>query len=532
VVLAVPGLVPLSRAQGQGGEPPGFLYISEFVVHGVHSMSSLEVQKTVYPFLGPNRIQADIQGACTALEKAYQAKGFGAASVEPMGAPDAQGVVELRVTEGVIGKLRVRGAKFFSPERIKKDAPDLAEGHVLNFTDINKDVVGLNQIQDRTVTPTLHPGSEPGTYDVDLEVKDSSPAHASIELDDDHSPNTQPLRLVTSLSDNNLGQSGQGAGLTFQIAPQRHEDAEVLSGYFLMRVPELEGLSFMLQATKQDSNISTLGGSTVAGPGQTAEFRVNYLLPNGRDWDSGKDWENFTHSFFLAFDYKHFRQSLQTGSSGATEPIVTPITYFPMTAGYSATWAGSGARDASTTFDAAITFNFRGMGGGPSEFDLNRYGADGGFVYLRSDLSRTQPLPAGFEVMAKVEGQLSNQPLVSSEEYSGGGEQTVRGYLESEVVGDDGIFGRLEFRSPSLLPKAKAVGDWRLFVFGDAGHLSLIDPLAEQTSRFTLASAGVGSRVEVLDYLSGSCFVAYPFVSEAYTQARDLQLRFDVRLSY
>jgi hemolysin activation/secretion protein len=527
--------VLFARSAAFGGEIPGFFFISEFQVHGVHSMSSMDVQRAVYPFLGPNRVQEDIQAACTALEKAYQSKGFGAATVQPAGKLSRTGVIELEVSEGTVERLRVKGARYYSPEVIKKEAPALAEGRVLNFNDINKDVVGLNQSQERTVTPTLKPGSEPGTYDIDLDVKDSSPAHASIELNDDRSPNTKPLRLVASVSDSNLWQSGDGAGFTFQEAPQRRLDSEVFSGYFLAHVPGSNRLTLMLQGTKQDSNISTLGGSTVAGPGQTFELKANYQLPNGKDWDSGKDWADFTHSFSLSVDYKHFRQSVDlTPASGSstTGTIVTPITYYPIKAEYSATWSGPGGKGSSTSVDASVTFNLRGMGGGPNEFDLNRYGADGGFVVFKADVSRTQELPGGFEAYGRVQGQLANQPLVSSEEYSGGGEDTVRGYLESEVVGDDGAFGSLELRSPSFLEKAKLHGDWRVFVFGDAGELTLLTPLPEQTSHFTLSSAGAGSRLSLLDHASGSFFIAYPFVSQAYTQARDLQMRFQLRLEY
>ena len=537
LALFYPVVIPARGAEQDDGIPK-FIFISEFVVHGVHSMTSIEIQKTVYRFLGPNRLSGDIQAACTAIEKAYQAKGYGAASVQAGGFDEKTGIVELSVNEGSVGRLRVKGARYFSPEKIKEQAPALAEGKVVNFNDINHDLVALNQTQDRTVTPTLKPGAEPGTYDVDLQVKDSRPLHASVELNDANSPNTKPLRVVGSISDSNLGQSGQGAGLTFQEAPQRRKDSEVFSGYYTFKVPGNDRWSVLLLGTKQDSNISTLGGTTVAGPGQTFTLQSNYLLPNGKDWDTGTDWADFTHSFGLSLNYKHFRQSLNIPSTSTTATassagtLVTPITYYPITADYTATWNNSAGKGSSTTLETAVTFNFRGLGGGPNEFDLNRYGADGSFIDFRTDISQTQPLFGGFEMYARIHGQVSNQPLVSSEEITGGGEQSVRGYLESEVVGDDGIFGTVEFRSPAILFRGKKYGDFRVFVFGDGGELKLIDPLPDQTAHFSLASAGVGGRVTVFDHLSGSCYLAYPFIAQAYTEAHDLQLRFHVQLDY
>jgi hemolysin activation/secretion protein len=525
-----------------GAEPPAFFFIAEYRVHGVHSLAADDVERAVYPFVGPDRTAEDIQAACSSLEKAYQAKGFGAASVRLLGPVNRQGVVELVVTEGRIEKLRVKGAHYFSPAAIKSQAPALAEGQVLNFNDINHDVVALNQLQDRTVTPTLRPGAEPGTYDVDLDVKDSAPLHAGLELNDYSSPNTRPLRLTGSVNDSNLWQTGQGAGVSFEEAPQRREDSEVFSGYYLARFAGVERFSLMLQGTKQDSNISTLGGSTVAGPGQTLELRAIYGLPNGKDWETLKDWQDFTQSVSLSLDYKHFNQSVQLAPSssssgtGATatgaDTIVTPITYYPVTAGYSANWGSAASKGSVTGLDAAVTLNFRGAGSGPNVFNLNRYGADGSFIYFRGDLSRAQALPGGWVLFGRVQGQVANEPLVSSEEYSGGGEQTVRGYLESEVVGDDGVFASLELRTPSLLVRGKEQADCRLYLFGDGGALKLIDPLPEQTGNYKLSSVGVGTRLSLFDHLSGACDVAYPLTSEAYTTAHEVQVRFRLRVDY
>ncbi|MEI9898608.1 MAG: ShlB/FhaC/HecB family hemolysin secretion/activation protein [Chthoniobacter sp.] len=53
--------------------------------------------------------------------------------------------------------------------------------------------------------------------------------------------------------------------------------------------------------------------------------------------------------------------------------------------------------------------------------------------------------------MAKVQGQIANEPLVSAEQFSAGGLSSVRGYLEGEVPGDNAIIGSIELRSPSLI---------------------------------------------------------------------------------
>ena len=537
-VPAADGRAPaLQAAPPGGGNAAGtsVLFIAEYRVHGAHALTAAEIGAAVYPYLGPGRAETDVKAACTALEAAYRSRGFGVVSVQYDPQVAAGGVVHLRVAEGTVARLRVRGARYFSPAMIKAATPSLAEGRVIDFNAVNRDMAALNQLRDRSVTPALQPGAAPGTYDIDLDVKDAPPVHASAELNNDNSPNTTPLRATAAVSDANLWQSGQGAGVSFQLAPQRPRDDEVFSGYYLAHFPGLDRFSLMVQGTKLDSNVSTLGGATVAGPGQTAEIRAMLALPAGRNWRTGEDWADFSHSLSLSLDYKHFRTSLKAGAgaSAAGAPIVTPITYYPMTAGYSATLGGWGGKGSTTEFNAGVTLNFRGVGSGPNLFNLNRYGSDGGFLVFHGELSHTQDLPGGLQVFGRLQGQAASQPLVSSEEFSGGGSETVRGYLESETLGDNGAFASLELRSPSVAGWLRdKSGEWRFFVFGDAGGLTLIDALPNQQSRFALASFGVGSRLLLLGHLSGSCDAACPLTSQAYTQAHDLRFHFRVGLDF
>ncbi len=389
------------------------------------------------------------------------------------------------MVEVTVGRLRVRGARYFSPDKIKAQAPSLAEGKVIDFNEVPHDIVALNQSQDRRVTPTLSQGKLPGTVDIDLNVKDTLPVHGSLELNNRYSANTTPLRLNGGISDDNLWQLGHTAGLSFQIAPKRLKDAEVFSGFYLAPVPSVEGMSLMVQGTRQNSNVSTLGGATVTGRGSILGLQASFNLPPGKD---------FYHSVSLGIDYKHFDQDILVGGSD----LASPITYYPVSANYSATYAPKGS---VTEFNAGVTFHLSGLGSTSAAFDNSRYGAGASFVYFRGDLSHTRDLPAGLQVFGKIQGQLADQPLLSSEQFSAGGLDTVRGYLEGEVPGDDAFFTSLEFRSPSFISLlGQKTGEWRVYIFGDTAWVTMNTPLPpEQASRFSLESYGVGSRIQVLD---------------------------------
>ncbi len=507
----------LSHAQENASqaEPPAFL--REYRVQGAKLLPRREVEEAVYPFLGPERTTADVEQARAALEKAYHDKGFQTVTVQIPQQQVRRGVVLLEVTETTVGRLRVKGSRYHSLAGIKAEAQSLAEGKVVNFNEVTRDVVSLNRLSDRRITPELRAGVEPGTVDIDLNVQDSLPLHGSLELNNRSSPDTPELRLNGSFSYNNLWQAGHSLGASFQISPERIEDVKVFSGYYIARFAEIDWLSLMIQGTKQQSNVNTLASVAVAGRGEVLGVRAIITLP---------PLTSFYHSLNVGFDYKHFDQQINLGTS---EPTETPITYFPITAAYNATWAPKGSL---TEFNAGVTLHLRGTGSEPEEFEENRFKADGGFIYFRGDLAHTRELPRGFEVFGKVQGQIADRPLLNSEQFTGGGLGTVRGYLEAEEVGDNGLFGSLEMRSPSFLSSGKRKdgkdSEWRVYAFVEGGLLTIHEPLPEQEDRFELASYGVGSRIQLLEHLNASVDLGIPLIDLAGAQTDDFLVTFRV----
>lgn len=485
------------------------LYVQEYRVVGARKLEPREIEKAVYPFLGPERSPADVDQARAALEKAYRDKGYQTVSVIIPQQKVKKGVIILEVVETTVGRLRVRGSRYYDIDRIKNKAPSLAEGNVPNFNDVQKDIVALNQQAGLRVTPALRAGILPGTVDIDLNVEDELPLHGSLEVNNRYNSGTTPWRINGGISYTNLWQRGHTLGFNFQVAPERIDDARVFSGYYLLTVPGHDRWSLVLQAMKQDSDISTLGGAAVAGRGEVYGIRANVRLPS----EAG-----FFHSLSLGIDYKDFAEDITIAGSA----LSSPITYYPISLNYTAVWAGE---KNSTELNAGVIFSIRGQGTDSDEFAIKRYLADDGFFYFRGDLSHTRKLKGGLEAYAKIQTQISSGPLVNNEQYAGGGLGNVRGYLESTALGDNGVFGTVELRSPSLLKTSdNGNNEWRFYVFGDVGRLTLNDPLPEQDSRFDFASVGIGSRFRVLNHLNGSLDAGFPLIRQATTDIGEVLL--------
>lgn len=509
-VLLAAGLP--ARAQETAPVPaqrPRVFDINEFQVEGSNQLSDLEVESALLPFLGAGRELADVEKARAALEKLYLDKGYQTVSVAIPPQTVREGVVVLKVAEGTVGRLRVRGAHWFSPRDVKRQAPSVAQGRVPNFEEIARDIVLLNQLPDRRVTPSLRAGSLPGTVDVDLLVQDHLPLHGSVEANNRHGRGTTPVRTSAALRYDNLWQLGHSLSVSYQLAPSRADDGRVFTASYLARFPDLPWLTLSANYLNQHSDVSTVGGINVAGTGQMAGGRIAIALPST---------PSFFHTVSTGIDYKYFVQLLrfspQESTPGSSDS--TPLTTWPVTVQYSALLS---RERSETQFTAGLSFNLRSVSSRVVRFEDRRFNSRGAFIYYRGELAHTHELPLDLQLFARAQGQYTNDPLVVAEQFSAGGADSVRGYYDSEAVGDFGAVGTVELRSPPLakLFPAGIVDEWRVHGFFDAGWLGIFDPLPEQQKRFRLASTGAGFRMKLLGHLSGELEWALPLRSEGFT---------------
>jgi len=495
-------------------EPDSYrFFVREFRVTGSTKLSGLEIESAVYPFMGPYRTVDDVEQARQSLEAAYREKGYHTVSVIIPQQDPSRGIIRFEVVEGQVARTRVKGARYHLPSRVRAGAPSLAEGSVPNMNDVRREILALNRQRDRRVRPELRPGEEPGTFEVDLIVEDELPLHGSIELNNRYSPNTSQLRINGALSYANMFQLGHTAGFSFQVAPENTDDALVFSGNYLARVSD--DMSLLLTATRQDSDVSSLGGGSVVGKGNIFGLRALFDLPGG---------DGFMQSFSFGIDAKYMEEDILVGGG----VISSPVEYYPLSASYSAYKLHG--KHAFTEVNSSLVFNLRGVGSDTRYFANKRFKADGAFIVLKGDASHTRDLSSGAQVYGKIQGQVANKPLLNSEQFAGGGLGTARGYLESTALGDNALFITAEYRTPSVFGSGDVDGaggdEWRFHVFADAGVLNNYDSLPGQKSTNTLSSVGVGTRIRYRDYFNSSVDIACPLESLAPVDRGEVRITF------
>jgi hemolysin activation/secretion protein len=131
-----------------------------------------------------------------------------------------------------------------------------------------------------------------------------------------------------------------------------------------------------------------------------------------------------------------------------------------------------------------------------------------GFMVVRGGASLLQGLDSGWQVRLAGSAQVTDTPLVASEQLGLTGANAVRGFDERAVAADSGLVFNAELYTPELGPRTGLPGNLRGLVFVDAGYGA------------NRKSAGT--------YLPGHTEVASAGVGARYSMSRDFNLSLDV----
>jgi len=492
--------------------------IFEFKVDGNTVLNKGKIEKAVYQFLGESKTIEDVEKGRAALEKAYQDAGYLTVTVSIPQQEVNKGIVVLKVTEGSVERLRVTGSKYTSLAEVKSRVAEFSEGTVPNFPSAQEELTTLNRGQNRQVTPVLRPGKSPGKVEVDLNVEDKLPLHGSLELNDKYSPNTTETRLNGSIRYENLWQKDHSISFGFQVSPENLNEVKVFSATYL--IPRLNGDYFATYGVVSKSDISAVGDVNVIGDGYIAGVRYIHPLQLSK---------NYYHSITLGADYKDFKENVLLGADTSK----TPISYTAFSLGYDGTY-----QTPTTQTELTTTLNLapRALGNNEEEFANKRYLATPNYAYIRADLKYIQKLPYDWAILAKLSGQLTSEPLISAEEFTVGGVDSVRGYLESNALGDNGLSGTLELHTPPLIKYVNAnafndsIKELYAYSFIDAGHVSIDDPLPNQIDSSNLLSVGLGIKLKAAKGLFTNLDFAHALRDDGTIKSGDNRLHF--RLGY
>lgn len=172
---------------------------------------------------------------------------------------------------------------------------------------------------------------------------------------------------------------------------------------------------------------------------------------------------------------------------------------------------------------------------------------------FRWQLARLQPIFGWYDskselnlhqwmLFFKLEGQYTRDTLIPVEKLAMGGYNSLRGYHTRGYLGDYGVYGTVELRTPILVDTmASLFGDrtdkapidrLQFLTFVDWGWAAYNDLPAGSNDRETLCSAGFGVRMAVTQYTQMKCDMAFPLRDTDWGEDDDFEVYLSVQVQF
>jgi hemolysin activation/secretion protein len=391
----------------------------------------------------------------------------------------SEGVVRAVVLAARLGEVRVQGNRWF-PDRLIAQEVRLKPGEEITSESLLEDVDWLNQNPFRQVDLVYARGKLPGQTDVILRLADSRPERVYAGYDDSGNQETGLGREFAGFNLGNLW--NEDNQLNYQYT--RSVEAERLQAHsasYVLPLPWRDTLSVFGSWAQAESEADSLFSLT----GISWQVGLRYTIPL-------PVVAGCTQSLAIGADYKWTNNNL---GFGGTQVFSSPANIAQGVVTYSAVAGDSGG---TTRGSVSAFYSPGGLGGANNDtaFQIQRSGSTATYGYLLASLSRLERLPGGFTAALSGLGQWSSARLLATEQFGLGGADSVRGYDDRLLNGDDGISAQLELRTPGRHLLGRIPDQSQALVFFDAGRDWQHDRQPDETEA-TLLSAGPGLRLQL-----------------------------------
>jgi hemolysin activation/secretion protein len=459
--------------------------IKRFEVAGADKVPADRLAAALAPFTGPSRRFTDIESAVQAVREVYAEASITAVQVLIPEQTLEGGVVKLQVEELQVARIEIEGAQSRSRDNILRAVPGLSQGVTPVDTDLSAQLRLANENPGRQMQVTFRTEDD-GSLTGVLRVADRSPWTTQLSLDNTGSATTGKYRAGLAVQHANLLDRDIVAAGQVQTSPGHVDDVKV--GFLNLRTP-LYPLGLMLDATWVHSSVDSGTVKTSAGDyllssiGRSTSLRVTRLLPR---------WGAVDQRLSLGQDWRLIDSQVTSTAGGPS--LVPSLELRPVTLSYSLNWR----EDAGSAFgQASVSHNLPAGGrSAPSAVEESRKGAKPNYTVVRLSAGFATAVGA-WTLNTQWNGQWTDDALVSAEQFSIGGEGSIRGFNGRVASADKGQRLGLELQSPVKTMKLGAAGTvaaaWA--VFAEAGEVRRNLPQTGEKVRTALAGAGLGLRI-------------------------------------
>ncbi len=407
-----------------------------------------------------------------------------------------KGVLQIAVTEGVVGGIIVSGNRYTQSSQLTRWI-SLKPGDSINEKRLLQDLAWINSSPFRNVSVTYAPGEAYGSTEIWLNVEDRRPIRVYVGGDNTGSQFTGRTRWFTGVNFANFFYPENLLSYQFTMANSAHL-FQSHTGQFILPLPWRHIFNaFGAYATVHPK----LSGFTSTGKSYQVSGRYDAPL-----WFT---YPSVEQTLTLGFDYKGTNNNLIFGSDvEITEGSLVNIAQFVF--GYH---FGLQPRNQNIRGGIDIFWSPGQMISHQSnaEFATLNPNATAQYVYGRLAYSHEGKIYYNFSLFGDFQLQLSNSGLIPSEQLAIGGYNTVRGYPERVANGDNGLYMNFEARSPHFSPFKKYMKDDLYFLaFADFGFAWDHSKIPGLPMTQTLIGVGPGLRYRIGSYFNMRADLGFP----------------------
>lgn len=454
--------------------------VKEFRFTGVTLFKPAQLQALLSDRIGKTLGFAELETAANTITVFYRQQGYFGATAYLPAQEIKDGVVEITVVEGRLGKIKL---KRMPDVRLKES---IARGYLdhipldrpLSEREVERALLLLNDLPGISVSGMLEPGETAGTGDLSIQMSEGKRVSGSVEFDNSGSRSTGEHRAGVGVSLNDP--SGRGDQLNLRGLQAQAGGMDNVAAAYIIPINSM--------GTKAEINYSALdyrlgkdfAALNASGKAQVVGAKVSHSIVRSRSLNvigqvgvESKKFEDRIDSTSSINDKTSRNLSLRLATDRVDD------------------WLGGGSNFLSVTYTRGrLALDTPSVSSQDAAPDGRQ--TQGVFQKWNYSLSRQQVIASQWSVYGALSGQSALMNLDSSEKFSLGGPYGVRAYPVAQASADEGLVANLELRY--LLPQTTLPGDWMLMGFVDGGRAKINkDPLPTDSNNVQRIYAnGVG----------------------------------------
>ncbi len=479
--------------------------VKAFRISGAKSISEAQLQGIIAAYTGKQLSIGDMERAAADLTTYYRSQGYILARAYLPAQDINQGMVEIAILEGVVGKTTVdtNAAPNVNAHLANRLVQSRQKtGTAVKEQDLERGLLLLNDLPGVSAKAELSPGANTGETQLTVTAKEEKRFGGSIEADNHGNQYAGQHRAGASVYANNL--SGYGD----QLSAKAMVSDESL-GYGRIAYNSAVGGDGLRVGVAQTHLTYKLG----------SDFKV---LDASGTVDST--------SAFATYPIVRTRNAnLYVQGTAETKSIKDDIKFTSEARnrnadvyglGLNGDWRDNLGGGSVNTYGVAVSSGELRMNAETSALD--NFNTKGSYTKTTYNASRLQAITPFVSVYVGANGQFASKNLDSSEKLILGGPNGVRAYGTGEAAGDEGYLATAELRY--VVPGLRPFGSngLQLTTFIDTGRVTLQqDPIAGARNTRELTGYGFGANLLDNKYTIRAAYAWKASGSENATATKD-----------